>query len=263
MPQGVSYTLCMLAMRPLVLLSNDDGYLAPGIRAFRDALATWAEVITVAPATEQSAASHAISLHRSLRILDTEPGVYAIDGTPADCVYVAFSAGIRILPRLPDMVCSGVNAGLNLGQDTFYSGTVAAAREGALRGLPALAASMDTSGDFVAAAGLASAIAQQLLEAKAGDAALLNLNVPAMWNGELRACRLGRRYYEDAVDIRRDPRGREYLWIGGTHVTHKDDPGSDTDAFDQGYSTLTTLSLDLSSRDDVLANAIAAGAFRP
>lgn len=246
-------------MRPLILLSNDDGFSSLGIRAFRDALMTWADVVIVAPASEQSAASHALSLHRTLRIHDAEPGIFAVDGTPADCVYVALCAGTRVLPRMPDLVCSGINAGLNLGQDTFYSGTVAAAREGALRGIPALASSADIGTDLVRGAGISSDVAKKLLSLKAGEAALTNLNIPKAWNGELRATRLGKRYYEEGLDLRKDPRGREYLWIGGTHVTHKDDPGSDTDAFDLGFATLTTLSLDLTAKDDLLANALASG----
>jgi 5'-nucleotidase len=103
-----------LAMRPLVLVSNDDGHASPAIRALRDALAVWADVVVVAPETEQSATSHSLSLHRPLRTRLVEPGIFAVDGTPADCVYVALHAEARFLPRWPDLVCSGVNLGLNL-----------------------------------------------------------------------------------------------------------------------------------------------------
>ena len=133
-------------LRPLVLLSNDDGFASPGIRAMRAALLeAGAEVVLLAPETEQSASSHALSLHRPLRLRAVEPGVFALDGTPADCVYVALHAGTRVLPRRPDFVVSGINHGMNLGQDAFYSGTIAAAREGALRGIPALATSAHPS----------------------------------------------------------------------------------------------------------------------
>src|SRR4029078_3701435 len=117
-------------------LSNDDGHGSEGIRALRAELATWADVVLVAPETEQSATSHSLSLHRPLRARKVEPGIFAIDGTPADCVYVALHAEQRFLPRWPDLVCSGINRGLNLGQDAFYSGTVAAARQGARPGVP-------------------------------------------------------------------------------------------------------------------------------
>jgi 5'-nucleotidase len=187
-------------MRPLVLVSNDDGYSSPGIRALHDALTTWADVVVVAPETEQSATSHSLSLHRPLRTRAVEPGVFAIDGTPADCVYVALHAETRFLPRWPDLVCSGINRGLNLGQDAFYSGTVAAAREGALRGIPAIASSAHVKADLPRVAELTSRIARALHELTAGElgagprpgpsvvrnTTLLNLNVPLEWNGEVR-----------------------------------------------------------------------------
>ncbi|MBL8607062.1 MAG: 5'/3'-nucleotidase SurE [Myxococcales bacterium] len=234
--------------RPLVLLSNDDGYDAPGIVALREALATWAEVVTVAPETEQSATSHALSLARPLRPRRLEPGLFAVDGTPADCVYVALHAGTRFLPRRPDMVVSGINRGLNLGQDVFYSGTVAAAREGALRGIPAIAASAHGRADLVRVAALVVRLARSLHAApRAGRAPLLNLNVPEKWSGEVRAARTGSRLYEELVEFRDDPRGREYLWLGGPGVKHEPDPGSDTDAYDAGAASLTPLSLDLTN----------------
>ncbi len=129
---------------PLVLLSNDDGYSAPGLLALRDALAVHADVIVCAPESNQSATSHALSLSRILRLRHVAAGVYCVDGTPADCVYVALHSGTRVLPRRPDLVVSGMNHGLNLGVDVFYSGTVAAAREAALRRIPAVAVSADS-----------------------------------------------------------------------------------------------------------------------
>jgi 5'-nucleotidase len=250
-------------MRPLVLLSNDDGFASPGIQALRTALAEWADVVVVAPETEQSASSHALSLHRPLRARGIEPGVFAVDGTPADCVYVALHAeNARFLPRWPDLVCSGVNRGLNLGQDAFYSGTIAAAREGALRGIPGLAASADRKMDPARVAALASSIAKALLaelpsrETRPGPSVarktpLLNLNVPLKWTGEVRRTRLGARLYEEVIDVRRDPRGREYMWLGGPGVRHEPDPGSDTDAYDQGAASLTPLLLDLTDTSAV------------
>ncbi len=245
-------------MRPLVLLSNDDGHASAGLRTLRDAIARAADVIVLAPETEQSAASHALSLHRPLRLRAVEDGIFALDGTPADCVYVALHAGTRVLPRRPDLVVSGVNHGLNLGQDAFYSGTVAAAREGALRGIPAVAASAHGAADLPAVAELTVRIALELLAAHAGRGALVSLNVPRGWTGEVRATRLGARIYEELVDFRRDPRGREYLWLGGPGVRHEHDPGSDTDAYDEGAASLTPLVLDLSSGgQSALAQALA------
>ena len=248
-------------MRPLVLLSNDDGYASSRLRALRDALSSWADVVVVAPSTEQSATSHALSLHRPLRARKIEEGVFAIDGTPADCVYVALHAELRFLPRWPDLVCSGVNRGLNLGQDAFYSGTVAAAREGALRGIPAIAASAHVDADRARVASLTSSLARSLHEATkdlpkrpgvllARKTPLLNLNVPAEWNGSLKRTRLGARLYEEVIDVRKDPRGREYMWLGGPGVRHEKDPGSDTDAYDEGFASITPLLLDLTATDD-------------
>jgi 5'-nucleotidase len=253
-----------LVVRPLVLLSNDDGYASAGIRAMRAALATAADVVILAPETEQSATSHALSLHRPLRLRDVEPGIFALDGTPADCVYVALHAIPRVLPRRPDLVVSGLNHGMNLGQDAFYSGTVAAAREGALRGIPAVAASVHASVDMARAGEVTVRVAIALLEEKRASSALLNLNFPKGWTGEVRATRLGTRIYEDMVDFRRDPRGREYLWIAGPGVRHDHDPGSDTDAFDEGAASITPLLLDLTDRANVgSTTALAAAVSRP
>lgn len=243
-------------MRPLVLLSNDDGYSSKRLRVLRDVLLEWAEVIVVAPATEQSATSHSLSLHRPLRAREMEPGIFYVDGTPADCVYVALHAETRFLSRWPDLVVSGINRGLNLGQDSFYSGTVAAAREGALRGIPAIASSAHVKADRVRVAELTSKLAKALLEEtkaspkrpglrNARSTPLLNLNVPEHWTGEVRRTRLGARLYEEVIDIRKDPRGRDYMWLGGPGVHHERDDGTDTDAFDDGAASITPLVLDL------------------
>jgi 5'-nucleotidase len=236
-----------VGMRPLVLLSNDDGHASAGIRAMRDALGAWADVVLLAPETEQSASSHSLSLHRPLRLRVVEPGAFALDGTPADCVYVALHAGTRVLPRRPDLVVSGINHGMNLGQDAFYSGTVAAAREGALRRIPAVATSAHGGADLPAAAALSARVALDLLSLRPGHGTLLNVNIPRDWKGEVRATRLGARIYEEVVDFRRDPRGREYLWLGGPGVRHERAAGTDTDAYDDGAVSVTPLLLDLTS----------------
>jgi 5'-nucleotidase len=237
--------------RPLVLLSNDDGYASHGLRALRDALAVFADVVVCAPETEQSAASHALSLHTPLRLREVEPFTFAVNGTPADSVYVALNAGTRVVPRTPDAVVAGVNLGLNLGQDVFYSGTVAAAREGALRGYCALAASAHPGADYAAVARLAARITQQMIaNPRVASPTLYNLNVPRKWNGGLRATRLGERIYDQGVEFRKDPRGRDYLWIGGSGgVRHDPSSGTDTDAYDAGFASLTPLVLDLTAPD--------------
>src|SRR5690606_10396108 len=162
--------------------------------------------------------SHALSLHRPLRARAVEESIFAIDGTPADCVYAALHAATRFLPRWPDVVCSGINRGLNLGQDAFYSGTIAAAREGALRGIPAVRCSRRREGGPGAFAWLASRLAREL-SGGTTDAVVphpgpsvsrkppvLIVNFPGQWAGEVRRTRLGARLYEEVIDVRRDPR---------------------------------------------------------
>ncbi len=253
--------------RPLVLLANDDGVAAPNLLALRDALSEHATVVVCAPEGNQSATSHSLSLHRILRLRRVAEGVFAVDGTPADCVYVALHSGTRIVPRRPDLVVSGMNHGLNLGIDVFYSGTVAAAREAALRGIPSIAISADSGADRRAAARLGAALALAMLARfvpPAGSvtmgetpkpparpatrevAPLLNVNIPAGDAWEVRATCLGARLYAEDVDYRLDPRGREYLWIGGAgDVRHDHVPGSDTEAYDAGVASVTPLTLDL------------------
>ena len=236
-------------MKPLALLSNDDGYTSLGIRALKKALETFADVIVCAPETEQSAASHALSLNKPLRLRQVEPTIFAVDGTPADCVYVAIHSN-RVLPRRPDIVVSGVNHGLNLGQDVFYSGTVAAAREGALRGLVGLAASAHPKADFDAVSAEVAKLARTMAGKPRGErGVLLSMNFPRTWT-DVVATRLGARLYEEICDFRKDPRGREYLWIGGPGVEHPHAPGTDTEAYDQGKVSVTPLLLDATDRDD-------------
>lgn len=237
-----------MSQRPLVLLSNDDGFNAANLLAMRDALSTFADVVVCAPEFNQSATSHALSIHRSLRLRKIEDDIFSLDGTPADCVYVALNAQQRILPRRPDICVSGMNHGLNLGIDVFYSGTVAAAREAAMRGIPAVATSADHEADRTAAATLSAEIARELWErsrGKPGPAPLLNVNIPPGKQWTVRGTRLGARLYDDSVIFRHDPRGREYLWIGGSEPRHTPVAGSDTDAYDAGEVSITPLSLDL------------------
>lgn len=232
-------------MRPLILVSNDDGYSAPGLHTLRRALLTFADVVVCAPASEQSATSHSISLNRPLRLWEREEGVFTIDGTPADCVYVALHAGQRVLPRAPDLVVSGLNHGLNLGNDVFYSGTVAAAREGALRGVRAMATSASLQTDGEAACAVVRSLAELLLAAHTPDTVLLNINFPPGKSWKVRATELGTRVYQDGVHFRNDPRGGEYLWIGSGGVHHSGNEQSDTAAYDDGDVGVTPLSLHL------------------
>ncbi|MBM4375017.1 MAG: 5'/3'-nucleotidase SurE [Deltaproteobacteria bacterium] len=239
-----------MTTRPLILLSNDDGYDAHGILALRAALETFADVFLCAPKGNQSAASHALTLHGVLRLVRLDERTYSLNGTPADCVYVALHSGERILPRRPDLVVSGMNHGPNLGSDVVYSGTVAAAREGALRGIPAVAVSADNAADREVAAKLGARVVRATWELFGSadsprSAALLNVNVPPNPKDALMATRLGARLYDDVVDYRLDPRGYEYLWIGGSEVHHDVTEGTDTAAWEAGYASVTPLAYDL------------------
>jgi len=237
--------------KPLVLLSNDDGFASPGLRAVREALLPSADVVVCAPATNQSATSHALTLHRPLRLVEVEPGIFSLDGTPADCVYVALGSGARVLQRAPDLCVSGLNHGLNLGVDTFYSGTVAAAREAVVRDIPAVALSGDVKANIASAAALGARIALDLLQHVQSfrSTPLLNVNFPPGDTWRVEPTRLGKRVYAAEVDFRKDQRGGEYLWIGGAHPLHVEAKGSDTDAYDRGVVGVTPLSLDQSDAD--------------
>ncbi|HKA91790.1 MAG TPA: 5'/3'-nucleotidase SurE [Haliangiales bacterium] len=236
-------------MKPLILISNDDGVDAPGLRALADAVRELGEIAVVAPDRERSATSHAISLDRPLRADEREPGVWAVDGTPADCVYLAL---LHLLPRAPTLVLSGINRGYNLGSDFFYSGTVAAAVEAAVRGIPACALSLERGPlDGLEAAGRFSrALAHAILAEGLPKGTLLNVNVPN--HGPLRGyrfTRLGQRVYRDQVEVRTDLRGQRYFWIGGPEVTVRDAPDTDGTSVASGVVSITPLDLDLTSHE--------------
>lgn len=244
-----------MSQRPLILVSNDDGVEARGIRHLREALTEIADVITVAPATEQSAGSHSLTLHRPLRHRMLSEHIHSVDGTPADCIYVALYRE-SFLPRWPDLVVSGINHGFNLGTDVYYSGTVAAAREAALRGVPAIAFSSGHPDVLEEATTAAVRLCARVLTTPGHEegerGSLLNVNFPAAagFHG-LRATRLGRRVYHDEVEVRADPRGREYYWIGGPNAHHEPIDGSDTEAVDDGWISVTPLGLDATDPDDL------------
>jgi 5'-nucleotidase len=227
-----------------VLLSNDDGVHAAGLAALAAAFAD-DEVWVVAPDREQSASSHSISLHRPLRIAETGPRRFAVDGTPTDAVYMALN--LLMKGNRPDVVVSGVNHGPNLGNDVLYSGTVAAAMEGALLGVHALAVSLAASPPhaFEHAAAFAAALARRLVAHPPPAPALLNVNVPAGPVRGYRFTRLGRRTYGTDVLEKLDPRGRKYFWIG-SEAGFQDIPNSDCNTvFDDGLVAVTPLHLDL------------------
>jgi 5'-nucleotidase len=237
-----------------ILLSNDDGVEAPGLRALAEILSDLGDVVVCAPDREQSATSHSISLHRPLRIEELpawegQRGAilrYAVDGTPTDAVYVAVNHILKDSP--PDLVASGINRGPNLAQDVHYSGTVAAAREAAILGFPSVAFSQVGRGriDYANAASFARVLVPEMLQRGLPKGTLLNVNVPAGEPEGARATRLGKRSYSAAVVQKLDPRGRAYYWIGGDEQAHERVAGSDCDAvYDDRFISVTPLHLDL------------------
>ena len=228
--------------RPLILVSNDDGFRAHGLRVLVDALGQFADCVVCAPLGEQSGTSQSITLNRPLRLHQESDSIFAVDGTPVDSVYVGLHSG-RVLSRSPDLVVSGLNHGLNLGTDVFYSGTVAAAREGALKGISSLAVSAAEGADFEASALMSARIAQRMLLLP-HEPLLLNVNFPPGDHWEVKPTRLGTRRYGDGVHFRSDPRGGEYLWIGSGDVEHDEGPDTDTYAYDRGIVGVTSLSLE-------------------
>ena len=241
-----------------ILISNDDGIEAPGLLELERAMNDLGEVWVVAPDRERSAASHAISLHNPLRIKQHGERRYAVDGTPTDCVYVALH---HLLDDAPNLVVSGINHGGNMGNDVLYSGTVAAAMEGALFGCNAIAVSLcmaedarqrriDGVPDFSAAASLALDLGRAACQNKMPPGVLLNVNVPVGTeqlpaHRGVKLTRLGYSDWAHSVDSRVDPRGRPYFWIGGERQRGDRVPESDNAAIAGGYASVTPVHYDL------------------
>lgn len=231
-----------------ILVSNDDGIDAPGIRVLADVFAELGEVWTVAPATEQSARSHAISIHNPVRVSARGNRRFAVQGSPADAVYFGLH---HFCPPDVALVVSGINRGPNLADDTWYSGTVAAAREGAMAGRMALAVSLkvtdrsrDETSHWAVAAQLALDVARKVLESPPAERTVYNLNVPDLpmhEQGSLKVCPLGDQHYRPSVHVAEDPRGGKIYWIGGTPQGFADQPGSDGHWVERGHPTLTPL----------------------
>ena len=238
----------------VILVSNDDGYFAKGLQPLVDRLSELGEVWVVAPETEQSAKSHGFTMHKPLRVRRHAERWYSVSGTPADCVYVALN---HVLPERPDLVVSGINRGSNLGNDVLYSGTVAAAMEGCLAGLPSIAVSLFIDFDdpppqhnWDTAARVTVSLSRDLLANGLQPRTLLNVNVPDIPYDELQgieACQLGERIYDVLVDERKDPRGRRYLWIGGKHHAFADIERSDGPLTERGFATVSPLSADMTN----------------
>lgn len=260
--------------RPLILVTNDDGVLSDGLERLAEALETVGEVIVCAPSRQQSAVSHGISLHEPLRVRTLGPRRYAVTGTPADAVFLALC---EICPRRPDLVVSGINHGTNLGTDVFYSGTVAAAVEAALRGIPALAISQqlpsihDVSpqeseewqkanpwdplehlspaleGLLRETAEFAAGLARTILARPLPPRIVLNVNAPNRTSRAFHVTRLGQRIYRGSVERRIDPRGAPYYWLGNTVEQELDPVGTDSWALEARCYSVTPVRLDWSA----------------
>jgi 5'-nucleotidase len=231
----------------IILVCNDDGVRSEGIQTLARALEPLGDVYVVAPDREQSAAGHSLTLHRPLRVEEIGPRQFAIDGTPTDCVNLAVSG---ILPSRPGLVVSGINKGANLGDDITYSGTVSAAMEGTLLGIPSLAVSLvgRAQFDFAPAAEFASRLVARVLEGGLPPDTLLNVNVPDRPREAMigfRITRQGKRRYGEALIEKTDPRGKKYYWIGGDELGFVHEPGTDYAAILEGAVSITPIHLDL------------------
>lgn len=234
----------------IILLSNDDGIQADGIQSLFEALAPIHEVWIVAPDREQSGASHKLTMGRPLRAAERGPRQFAVEGTPTDAVYLALNG---LLSVRPDLLISGINHGPNLADDVTYSGTVAAAIEGTIQGIPSMAVSLASfsSRDFSGACDVVRKLIEQWPSFHLKDGILLNVNIPAIPNPApkmVKTC-LGRRNYGQFTVKRQDPRGKDYYWIGGKMQPGDFVEGSDVQAVESGSTSITPLTINLTDFD--------------
>jgi 5'-nucleotidase len=230
-----------------ILVSNDDGYRAPGLAALARAMAQLGEVTVVAPERNRSGASNSLTLDHPLRVQVGDNGYYYVDGTPTDCVHLAITG---FLEQEPDLVVSGINAGANLGDDVLYSGTVAAAMEGRFLGLPAIAVSLvgQEPQHYATAAEVAKRLVTRLRSQPLPADTILSVNVPDVRWEELagfEATRLGHRHKAEPVIKSQDPRGRAIYWVGGAGLEEDAGPGTDFYAVSHGRVSVTPLQVDL------------------
>jgi 5'-nucleotidase len=232
----------------LILVTNDDGIHTPGIGVLAEKLAEIGRVVVVAPDRERSAVGHSLTLHSPLRAEEIRPGFYAVDGTPTDCVNLGIHG---LFPERPQLVVSGINRGGNLGDDITYSGTVAAALESTLMGVPAFAVSLEsgpfTAADFEIGARFAVTLAGEVLRRGLPPDTFLNVNIPAGTPRGVRLTRQGKRLYGDVVVENVDPRGRKYYWLGGGELGFQNIEGTDFNAVHDQYISVTPLHIDLTN----------------
>ena len=230
-----------------ILLSNDDGYLAPGLAALAEALGGLGEVVVVAPEQNRSGASNSLTLDRPLFLKQAANGFYYVNGTPTDCVHLAVTG---VLDKLPDIIVSGINNGANMGDDTIYSGTVAAATEGFLLGIPSIAISLTSfeGNNFAAAGRVARELVERFIRDPIRQPVLLNVNVPDIPHAELKGIevtRLGRRHKAEPVVRMISPRNETVYWVGAAGAAADAGPGTDFNAVERGFVSVTPLQIDL------------------
>ncbi len=236
-----------------ILLSNDDGYFAPGIAALAEALAGLGDIVVVAPEQNRSGASNSLTLDRPLFLKQAASGFYFVNGTPTDCVHLAVTG---MLEYMPDIIVSGINLGANMGDDTIYSGTVAAATEGYLLGIPSIAISLTSfNGNHFETAGM---VARQLVERFIAkpicEPVLLNVNVPDIPYSDIRGqevTRLGRRHKAEPVVKMTSPRNETVYWIGAAGAAADAGPGTDFNAVERNCVSITPLQIDLTHNSQV------------
>ena len=233
-----------------ILCSNDDGILAPGLALLADACREVGDVTVVAPDREQSGTSHSLTLHRPLRPARRPDGAYQVDGTPTDCVMLALET---LMPERPDFVFSGVNHGPNMGEDVLYSGTVSAAMEGVMLGVPGVAISFAGSDPEMMSTYRDTLVRLVRRITSAEDYprdTLLNINLPRLPASDVkgvRVTRLGSRFFSDSLTRMKDPWGREIMWIGGGTITWTGGEDADHAAVAEGYISITPLHMDLTN----------------
>lgn len=236
---------------PRILITNDDGIYSEGLRKLVAACRPLGDIVVVAPDREQSAASHALTLNRPLRLLQIEENEWIVDGTPSDCVNLAV---LNLMKQArPDLIVSGINFGPNLGDDVTYSGTISAAFEGALLNIPSIAFSalVGEHFSFERCAVFAGELTRVALEQHRDPAIVLNVNFPVREFAGVKITKLGKRIYSEGVIERLDPRGRKYYWIGGEPPVWHPGQGTDFEAIEEGFVSITPLHLDLTHHESI------------
>lgn len=240
---------------PIILVTNDDGVDSPGITALYEAMKSLGDAVIAAPDRERSAAGHSLTIHRPLKAENINGSVWRINGTPTDCVVIGVE---KILGRRPDLIVSGINRGPNLGDDITYSGTVSAAMEGTIMGVPSIAFSLDYPGKgdafYESASDYAKRIAEYALENSLPYDTLLNVNVPNLPLSDVKGMKItrqGKRVYEGAVHDIRSPFGAMHYWIGGGKAFYEHGEDTDMNALLEGYVSITPVHMDLTNYDAI------------